>query len=119
MEIEATGDAVDVEDFACEKKVWARFTGQSRRIDARQRNAAASDEFVLEWGATVNLKCVVAKGVREAVEFLSIQSCPAILRPLAEAFSRQIFPQPTRQIERFQRENLFLSVFFGHRNERR
>ena len=46
MEVEAAGDAVDVEEFAGEVEAGNEFALHGFEIDFAETNAAAGDEFV-------------------------------------------------------------------------
>ena len=56
LEIEAAGDAVDVEDFAREMQPSAFPTFHGLEVDLGQLYAAAGDELVLEHALAVDLE---------------------------------------------------------------
>ena len=56
LEIEAAGDAVDVEDFAREVKAWALAAFHRLEVDFRKLHAAAGHELVLEHALAVDLE---------------------------------------------------------------
>ena len=93
MEIEAARNAVDVKHFACKIKRWTGTALKGIGVDGRKGDASASDEFVLEGGATGNLILVVGEHVDQTVEFFLVQAAPRGTLTTVERFLRQIFPK--------------------------
>lgn len=60
MEVEASCDAVDVEDLASEEESWNMTTLQGGRVDSFEGDASAGDKLILKRGATCNLIGVTA-----------------------------------------------------------
>ena len=93
LKIEAARNAVDVKHFACKIKSWTGAALKGIGVDGRKGDASASDEFVLEGGATGNLILVVGKHVDQPVELFPVQATPRGTLTAAEHFLRQIIPK--------------------------
>ena len=100
MEVEATGDAVDVEDFASEIEMGHMAAFEGREVDGLQRHAATGDKLIFEGGTAGNLENIVLEDVNQSVNVFFIYFCPAYGRPLPQGLLQQIRPQTLLPTER-------------------
>ena len=70
LEVEAAGDAVDVEDFACEIEVGHMTAFEGGEVDGLERHPATGDELVLERRTACYLKSIILQDVNQSVNVL-------------------------------------------------
>ena len=96
LEIEASGDAIDIEHLACEIDVRMGFAFEGIRIDGREIDTTAGDKLILEGGSTCNLIAIVAEGINQAVKLFLAEILPTVLGALAKGLIEQISPKARR-----------------------
>lgn len=83
MEVEATGDAVDVEDFASEIEMGHMAAFEGREVDGLQRHAATCDKLIFEGGTAGNLENIVLQDVNQSVNVFFYLFLPSVWPPAA------------------------------------
>ena len=111
LKIKTSRDAVDIESLTSKKEMRHMTTFERRRIDSRQRNTTASHKLILKCRTPCNLIAVAsAQKIHQTVHFFLVETSPSAIRPLTQAFLRQIGPKPRGQATRGYRLQLFLGA---------
>lgn len=76
MEIEAAGDAIDVEDFTGEVEVWDGLAFHRFKVEIIQRHSAAGDKFFFVETFAGDFKFGCGQFVGEAFRLLPGEVCP-------------------------------------------
>ena len=72
LEVETAGDAVDVEDFACEIEMGNMTAFEGGEVDGLERHPATGDELVLERRTTGYLINIILQDVNQSVNVFFI-----------------------------------------------
>lgn len=109
LEVETSGDAVDVERFAGNKQTGAAAALERRGIYAAERHAPAGNELFFETALAVGMIYVGRKRCRQFVHAFAAHLSPPHGR-VEPAFAYYVRPKAGVQLRRISRSQLFLRV---------
>lgn len=98
LEVEAAGDAVDVEDLATEVEAGVGAALEGLGVDGGEGYAATGDELVAVGGSAAGLEGVVGERVEQAVLLFLVERDPGGAGALgAEALLDEVLPESLLQ----------------------